>query len=170
VRHYLVLLLITSIFVACGSDKEQATTDAPPATSNIPTTDVAETPVVAEETPTTTAVAVVAPRTPMSRSPERIQFIKGSYSGTVNGSVSGSSVIDYVLRARADQMMTVTLSASGSSAFFIVVDDGDAMSEAVTDWNGELPYTGDYHIRVFLSGEDAVAEARASYALLIEIR
>ena len=106
----------------------------------------------------------------MSRSPRRIQFVKGSYAGTVNGSVSGSTVVDYVLRARADQMMTVTLSASESPAYFVVVDDGDAMSEAVTDWSGELPYSGDYHIRVFLSGEDAVAEARASYALLIEIR
>ena len=170
-RSFYYLALAILLLVACGSGEEPASTDtAPPVPTTTESPAVVDTPAVVEEPPVVETVTVVVPAEPISRSPKRIRFAKGSYSGMENGSVIGADVVDYVLRARADQLMTIHLSVTGSSAYFVVLDDGTDMSGPASNWTGELPVTGDYHVRVFLSEEDAAVGARASYSMVIEIR
>jgi len=67
-------------------------------------------------------------------------------------------------------VMKIVLSATGSPAYFVVLNAGDDISGAVSDWVGDLPVTGDYHVRVFLSDQDASAGGHVSWSMAIEIR
>ena len=170
-RLSLCLILSILFLTGCGSDKEASTDAPPPSTTSNPTpSELAATPEVVEEVPETKVVAVSAPDAPVSQSPKRIRFAKGTYSGTESGSLSDGSIDDYVLWARADQVMTIDLSASGTSAYLVILKDGYIMTDPSNDWSGDLQETGDYHVRVFLSDDDASAGASASYSMVIEIR
>ncbi len=53
--------------------------------------------------------------------PIRIQFAPGGTSASVRGSVTGVERQCYILRARAGQVMTVTVGSSGNAASFSAV-------------------------------------------------
>ena len=98
-------------------------------------------------TPTPTPAPTTAPQP--SRT-SRIKFGRGDTAATVLGNKSDLEFHDFYIKAQAGQTMNVELSASKNLSFQVLNSTGN---EILTDglqqsWEGGLPYTGDYIIRV----------------------
>ncbi len=106
---------------------------------------------------------------------ERVQFDRGETSATVQGSIRGYEAIDYQLGARAGQRMAVTLETDNTSNYFNVLPPGsDAAALFIgsikgNSFDGVLPASGDYRIRVYLMRNAARREEKASYRLTFGI-
>jgi hypothetical protein len=106
---------------------------------------------------------------------EAIQFARGSASATLKGSIKGYQSIDYTLRARAGQTMSVTLATSNGSNYFNVLPPGsndEALFVGSTDgnkWAGALPADGEYKLRVYLMRNAARRNEVANYTLTVGI-
>lgn len=104
-----------------------------------------------------------------------LQFAKGISSATVEGSLRGDQTIDYRLRARAGQTMSVTLKTSNASNYFNVLPPG-SKDEAIfvgsgggNEWTGALPSDGEYAVRVYLMRNAARRNETARYTLSVGI-
>lgn len=106
-----------------------------------------------------------------------VAFAKGASSASFNGKLQGKSVDarDYVVRARAGQMMTVLMESKSTSAYFNVLppnsDEALFRGEMAGDkrWLGALPETGEYRVRVFLNRAAARQGRVANYKLNISV-
>jgi len=105
---------------------------------------------------------------------ETIRFGPGESRATVKGSIKGSQTVDYRLRARAGQTMTVALRTTNASAYFNVLPP--ASDEALfvgstsgTRFAGALPGDGDYTIRVYLMRNAARRNETASYTFDVAV-
>ena len=105
---------------------------------------------------------------------ETIRFGPGESRATVKGSIKGSQTVDYRLRARAGQTMTVALRTTNASAYFNVLPP--ASDEALfvgstsgTRFAGALPGDGDYTIRVYLMRNAAPRNETASYTFDVAV-
>jgi hypothetical protein len=103
-----------------------------------------------------------------------IQFAKGASSATVKGSIQGRQTIDYKLRARAGQTMTVNLKSGNPGLAFNVLPPGSkdvAIEGAIglQDWSGALPADGEYTVRTYLDRAGARRGEKASYTLTVAI-
>jgi membrane-bound inhibitor of C-type lysozyme len=102
---------------------------------------------------------------------ERVQFRPGTTSSTVQGSVTGYAGVDYVLNARAGQVMNVSMASDNSSNYFNILPPGstdEAMfvgSSQGNQFEGELPASGDYKIRVYLMRSAARENQTGNYRL-----
>jgi hypothetical protein len=106
---------------------------------------------------------------------ERISFSKGQSSTIRKGRIVGFNVKDYILRAGANQEMTVKLDSGNSYANIVVFErKGDSLQNLTheeVEWTGILPESGDYVIRVLMVRSGARRKgARADYTLRIAIR
>lgn len=93
----------------------------------------------------------------------RIQFGTGGTTATVSGSTAGTDA--YVIAARAEQTMSVRLTAQGGGATLQVLDSGmNLLGEAAAggSWSGTLSYTGDYNIIVTSTGGVAAYTLRVT--------
>lgn len=111
------------------------------------------------------AVAVPAQR---HRS-KRIQFPRGRTTAVIKGRVDAKTIDNYDIRARAGQRMSVHLTSPGKNVRFGIALPGYDAGEVegasnVTDWEGELPDTGDYNIAVY------VTKGAGTYTLEVTIR
>jgi len=104
-----------------------------------------------------------------------LQFAKGTSSATVKGSLKGDKTIDYKLRAKAAQTMSVTLKTSNAANYFNVLPPGST-GEAIfigsssgNDWTGPLPADGEYTVRVYLMRSAARRNETAAYTLTVGI-
>ena len=104
-----------------------------------------------------------------------VQFAKGHSSATIKGSITGYETIDYTLRARAGQTMTVSLKTKHGANYFNVLPPGSA-GEAIfvgatsgDDWSGTLPTDGSYTVRVYLMRSAARRNEAAHYTLDVGI-
>jgi len=104
-----------------------------------------------------------------------LQFTKGASSATVKGSLKGDKTIDYKLRAKAGQTMSVTLKTSNSANYFNVLPPGST-GEAIfvgstggNEWTGPLPADGEYTVRVYLMRSAARRNETADYTLTVGI-
>lgn len=104
-----------------------------------------------------------------------LQFAKGTSSATVKGSLTGDKTIDYKLRARAGQTMSVALKTSNGANYFNVLPPGSA-GEAIfvgstsgNEWTGQLPADGEYTVRVYLMRSAARRNETATYTLTVGI-
>ncbi len=101
---------------------------------------------------------------------KRITFAKGRSSATVQGAVVRGDIDTYVVRAKAEQMMTVNIRSVENNAVFTVQGpDGEYLQDAGEEDNARsvtnsLPYNGDYRIKV--SG----TRGNATYRLTVTIR
>ena len=87
----------------------------------------------------------------------RIQFGAGETAVTLTGQLQPQGMHVYTLAAQAGQTMTVMLTAPNDEARITVLDGQGSYVEgqmSTTFWQGTLPDTGDYVIRVF-AGETA---------------
>ena len=104
----------------------------------------------------------------------RISFPSSATGTTVSGSIRGSEIIDFVLNARAGQRMTVQMSTDNPSAYFNVNRSGRASAIHIgsTDglaYNGILPESGDWVVRVYLIRAAARRGEVANYSVTFSI-
>ena len=91
----------------------------------------------------------------------------------MRGTIAGFDTKDYVITAKADQQMTLHLSSTNPSTYFVIQSiNGRAldMNETV-EWSERLTESGDYVIRVFMMRSAARRKgAVARFALKISIQ
>jgi hypothetical protein len=104
-----------------------------------------------------------------------VQFAKGKSSATIKGSLKGEQTIDYTLRAKAGQTMSVKLATKNGANYFNVLPPG-SNDEAIfvgssggNEWTGALPADGEYKVRVYLMRSAARRGETANYTLTVGI-
>jgi hypothetical protein len=96
---------------------------------------------------------------------QRILFKPGAVGTVVEGSLGRGSRTIYLLRAKAGQIMTLSLTSLEQNAVFEVqAPDGQYLEQEATSFRGELPLTGDYS--VIIRG----TRGNANYRLEVTIR
>ena len=107
---------------------------------------------------------------------ENVQFSKGASDATIKGRIKGDETVDYVLRAKAGQTMTVNFKTSNRMAYFnVLAPDSDQALFVGSDaadgsrFTAELPKDGEYSIRVYLIRAAARRNETANYTLNVAI-
>jgi hypothetical protein len=106
---------------------------------------------------------------------ERVQFSKGEIGATIHSTLSGRETVDYKLRARAGQTMIVGIETDNPGNYFNVLAPDEQNiaffvgSMSGNRYQGELPVSGDYTIRVYLMRYAARRGETANYTLEIGI-
>jgi hypothetical protein len=107
---------------------------------------------------------------------ENVQFSKGTSQSVIKARIKGDETVDYVLRAKAGQTMTVNFKASNRMAYFNVLPPGSDEALFVgskgadgSRYTGELPKDGEYSIRVYLIRAAARRNETANYTLNVAI-
>lgn len=104
-----------------------------------------------------------------------VHFAKGTSSATIDGSITGRQTIDYTLRARAGQTMSVALKPSNAATYFNVLPPGSddvavfVGSSGGLEWSGRLDDDGEYKVRVYLMRSAARRNEPSSYTLSVAI-
>ena len=102
---------------------------------------------------------------------EPVQFPRGAESATIEGSITGYEMVDYLLGAGAGQAMNVSMATDNGGNYFNILAPGEtdaAMFIGSTSGNqseGVLPECGDYKIRVYLMRNAARRGETANYRL-----
>lgn len=104
-----------------------------------------------------------------------VHFAPGNDNAFLRSSISGDQYHDYILNARAGQVMGVSLITEGS-AYFNILPPGS--SEAIynssisgNDATGvRLPQNGNYTIRVYLMGNDNDSNQTIPFSLSATIQ
>ena len=138
-----------------------ATLPAPVTTAPVSPAATATPPPTATEPPPTTTPpppATATATTPAGAAGKRIVFDPGATSAIVSGEVGAQESDRYVLRALADQLMSVQVSTPGSATMLLAVygEDGTLLKRDAVGgptWSGPLPTTQDYVITVRTAGE-----------------
>jgi hypothetical protein len=106
---------------------------------------------------------------------ERVQFKKGATTAAIKGHIKGYETVDYLLGAKAGQHMNVNLATKHGATYFNILAPGEnevAMFNASVSQNqyeGALPASGDYKIRVYMMRSAARRNEAASYTLTVGI-
>jgi hypothetical protein len=106
---------------------------------------------------------------------ERVHFKPGATSAVVEGSIKGYAIVDYVVNAREGQQMNASLATKHGATYFNILAPGEtevAMFNGSTSENryeGTLPKSGDYKLRVYMMRSAARREETANYRLEIAI-
>jgi hypothetical protein len=106
---------------------------------------------------------------------EPVDFKRGTNSAVIKASIKGYETVDYVLGARAGQKMNVGLATKHGATYFNILAPGEnevAMfnaSQNDNQYEGELPASGDYKIRVYMMRSAARRNEVASYTLTVGI-
>ncbi len=106
---------------------------------------------------------------PSTYSFTRIAFALGTTSGSAQGTLAPQAVQSYVLGARWNQVMMVSVSAPSSPVYLQIYGAYDGgylavFSSALASWQGWLPRTQDYVVQVYNAGS-----AATSYTLSVVI-
>lgn len=106
---------------------------------------------------------------------ERVQFKAGTSGKVIEGQIKGDQTVDYVINARKGQSANISLGSKNSAAYFNLLAPGEkdvAMfngSVSGNQFEGKLPKTGDYKVRVYLIRSAARRNEVAKYNLDINI-
>lgn len=106
---------------------------------------------------------------------ERVQFARGAASKAISGTIRGYTGVNYIVGARAGQVMHATLQTNNASAYFNVWAPGadEAIFVGSTSGNrfsGTLSADGDYRVQVYMMRNAARRNERASYTLTVGVR
>jgi len=102
---------------------------------------------------------------------QRVQFQPGATSTTIQDSIQGYQIVDYVLNARKGQHMNISMSTNNGANYFNILAPGQtevAMFNGSTSENqyeGTLSQSGDYKIRVYMMRSAARQNEVANYRL-----
>jgi hypothetical protein len=102
---------------------------------------------------------------------ERVHFKKDANSAVVEASIKGYETVDYVLGAKAGQYMNVSLATKHGATYFNILAPGEnevAMfngSVSQNQYEGTLPASGDYKVRVYMMRSAARRNEVAHYRL-----
>jgi len=105
---------------------------------------------------------------------QEIRFAKGASAASVKGRIKGDETVDYTLRARAGQTLTVAFKPGNASAYVNVLPPGSdtALFVGSTSGNrfeGVLPADGVYTIRAYLMRSAARRNEVAAYTIDLAI-
>lgn len=104
-----------------------------------------------------------------------VHFAKGASSASLKGAIKGDKIVDYKLRAKAGQTMTVGMKSDNTANYFNVLPPGSKdvavynSSVDGNDWRGTLAAAGEYTIRVYLMRSAARRNEKANYTLTVGI-
>jgi hypothetical protein len=104
---------------------------------------------------------------------ERIKFQRGHSSTVVKGTILGFDTRDYLIGAKAGQVMTLRLSSTNPYANFVIysINERPTDMNETTEWSEKLTESGDYLIRVLMTRAGARRKgATANYTLNVSIR
>ncbi|MGI9535597.1 MAG: hypothetical protein ACR2PB_00900 [Desulfocapsaceae bacterium] len=102
---------------------------------------------------------------------ERVKFERGKNGATIKSSIAGYAVVDYVLGARQGQYMNVSMATDNGANYFNILAPGEnqvAMFNGSINENqyeGILPESGDYTVRVYMMRSAARRNEIANYRL-----
>jgi hypothetical protein len=102
---------------------------------------------------------------------EQVHFKRGASSATIEGKIRGYETVDYVLEASKGQDMNVSMATDNGGSYFNILAPGEnevAMFIGSTSGNqfeGTLPKSGDYKIRVYMMRSAARRNETAKYRL-----
>ena len=101
--------------------------------------------------------------------PVRIAFAPGTTSGVYDGSLASGAVKSYVLNAAWNQVMIVNAATPDNRTYLEMYGLWDGyylsrFSSAITSWQGWLPRSGDYIVKVYNGGGSA-----ENYSLSVKI-
>jgi hypothetical protein len=102
---------------------------------------------------------------------EHVHFPKGEIGATIKGHIRGDEIIDYKLRVRAGQSLSVGLKTDNASNYFNILAPGEHEeaffigSNDGNDYTGDARDSGNYTIRVYLMRNAARRGERAHYTL-----
>ena len=102
---------------------------------------------------------------------ERVRFAKGASSATIEGSITGYQTVDYILGAAKGQSMNVSMATKNTATYFNILAPGETEvaffngSVSENQFEGVLPATGDYTIRVYMMRSAARRNEKADYRL-----
>jgi hypothetical protein len=102
---------------------------------------------------------------------ERVHFKAGANSAVVEGKITGSETVDYVVEASKGQHMNVSMATKNGANYFNILAPGEnevAMfigSAAGNQYEGTLPKSGAYKIRVYMMRSAARRNEIAKYRL-----
>ncbi len=99
----------------------------------------------------------------------RIAFTTGTTSAAISGTLASGASQSYVLWAGWNQVMIVQATSADSKIYLEIQDrwSGNFLvkaSSALTNWQGWLPRTGDYIVKVYNGGGSS-----ENYSLMVEI-
>ncbi|MGF1527635.1 MAG: SH3 domain-containing protein [Candidatus Competibacterales bacterium] len=101
----------------------------------------------------------------------RVQFEPGAESAVVEDSITGYESVDYLLGAQAGQYANISMASDNGSNYFNIIPPGEENvalfigSTSGNQYEGTLPATGDYRVRVYLMRNAARREETANYRL-----
>jgi hypothetical protein len=102
---------------------------------------------------------------------ERVEFARGAVVAIREGAITGYDVVDYVLRARAGQYANVSMATNNAASYFNILAPGETAvamfngSMSVNQYEGILPASGDYRVRVYMMRSAARRNEVANYRL-----
>jgi hypothetical protein len=102
---------------------------------------------------------------------EPVHFKAGANSATLKGKIKGYETVDYVLEGSPGQLMNVSMATDNPSSYFNILAPGEneaAMFIGSTSGNqfeGTLPKSGAYKIRVYMMRNAARRKEVANYRL-----
>lgn len=102
---------------------------------------------------------------------QRVQFAKGATSAVVEGTITGYETVDYVLGAAAGQYANISLATKNTATYFNILAPGETEvaffngSVSENQYEGTLPATGDYKVRVYMMRSAARRNEKADYRL-----
>ncbi|MGF1497965.1 MAG: hypothetical protein ACFB8W_14250 [Elainellaceae cyanobacterium] len=102
---------------------------------------------------------------------QRVQFAPGATSAVVENSITGYEIIDYVLNAQAGQYANISMATDNAANYFNILAPGETevaifnSSSSGNQYEGTLPESGDYRIRVYLMRSAARRNEVANYRL-----
>lgn len=102
----------------------------------------------------------------------RVKFAKGESSTMVKGMIKGYKYIDYIVKAKSGQTMSVTLtSANQSCSFVIFYSDLKNVEDAtdVREFTRNVDVDDNYIVRVLLPRAVARRNSTANFSLKIAI-
>lgn len=106
---------------------------------------------------------------------ERVQFARGASSKAIAGTVRGYDSVNYLVGARAGQVLSVDLRRRRGSAYFNVWAPGadEAIFIGLSEGNsfsGTLSAGGDYRVQVYLMRSAARRNESSAYTLTVGVR
>ncbi|NRG19229.1 SH3 domain-containing protein [Rhizobiales bacterium] len=109
---------------------------------------------------------------------ERVKFAPGATSATVEDRIVGYETIDYVLGAQAGQYMNVSMATDNIQNYFNIIPPGEenvaifnsSTASGGNQYEGQLPASGDYKIRVYMMRAAARRNEAANFRLEMIIR
>ena len=105
--------------------------------------------------------------------PTRVRFPRGRSSVTLRGRIFGFETKDYVLGARAGQVMSLHLTSPNQYTNFTIYSINGHPTDVgeTSDWSGRLAESGDYVIRVLIMRAGARQKgSMADYRLRVRIQ